>query len=125
MSEAYFRVSKHILPSQYIRHHPRSVGGDQEDDLHIAIKQYVPLDTLQHKSGDITIIGGHANGVGKELYEPLWDELYRQSQLSDSFRIGSIWMADVSFQGESGVLNESKLGNDRECSRNSRHRGNH
>ena len=52
----------------------------------------------------------------QELYEPFWDELYRRSRRF-GFSIRSIWIADVTQQGMSGVLNEGKLGNDRECSR--------
>lgn len=49
----------------------------------------------------------------QELYEPLWDELLQQSNKL-SFRIRGIWIADVAHQGQSSVLNEDKLGNDRE-----------
>ena len=48
----------------------------------------------------------------KELYEPLWDELYLKSRKA-GFKIGSIWIADVAHQGRSSVLNEDMLGNDR------------
>jgi hypothetical protein len=41
----------------------------------------------------------------KELYEPLWDEILVRSK-THGFRIRSIWIADVAFQGDSGVLNE-------------------
>lgn len=48
------------------------------------------------------------------MYEPLWDELYqRMTEAGKSIR--GIWIADVAHQGESGVLNEKKLGNDRSC----------
>lgn len=48
----------------------------------------------------------------KELYEPLWEELYARSK-ANGFRIRSIWMADVAHQGQSSVINEDRLGNDR------------
>lgn len=50
--------------------------------------------------------------IGKELYEPLWEDLLARSK-QHGFRIRSIWIADVAHQGESSVLNEEKLGNDR------------
>ena len=49
---------------------------------------------------------------GQELYEPLWDELHQQSE-KQGWRIRSIWIADMSNQGYSGVLNEDKLGSER------------
>lgn len=49
----------------------------------------------------------------KELYEPLWDDIYEKLR-SQNQRIRAIWIADVAQQGQSGILNESILGNDRE-----------
>ncbi|KAF4503529.1 host-specific AK-toxin Akt2 [Fusarium agapanthi] len=77
----------------------------------LAVKQYVPHDNPDPQPGDVTIIGAHANGFPKELYEPLWDELYDRAGQQD-LRIRSIWIADVWNQGQSGVLNERVLGND-------------
>lgn len=48
----------------------------------------------------------------QELYEPLWDELYERLS-SMNRRIRAIWIADVAQQGQSGVLNESIIGNNR------------
>ena len=42
----------------------------------------------------------------------MWDELHGHLK-TKGIKIRSIWIADVSHQGESGVLNEHKLGNDR------------
>ena len=50
--------------------------------------------------------------VLQELYEPLWEEIHASSK-DAGFRIRSIWMSDVANQGESGVINENSLGNDR------------
>ncbi|KAJ9647940.1 hypothetical protein H2201_001306 [Coniosporium apollinis] len=131
MSTSLFRVHEHVLPCQHIRQYPRATAGEQEDVLHLSIKQYTPLSNPNPRPGDVTIIGGHANGFPKvstpgpyvsvdlnlildcvqELYEPLWDELLKRTEKS-SFRIRGIWIADVAHQGASGVLNEGKLGND-------------
>ena len=78
----------------------------------MAVKQYTPRTNPNPSPGDVTIIAAHANGVSKELYEPLWDDLL-QCASQNSFRIRSIWIADVSFQGASFLLNEDKTGNDR------------
>lgn len=45
----------------------------------------------------------------------MWEELYQRLK-KHGFFIGSIWIADVVHQGQSFVLNENKLGNDREKS---------
>jgi len=42
----------------------------------------------------------------------LWDEIYLRAK-ANNFRIRSIWIADAAHQGQSGVLNENKIGNDR------------
>ncbi|OJJ49363.1 hypothetical protein ASPZODRAFT_1465315 [Penicilliopsis zonata CBS 506.65] len=106
-----FRVVEHTIPCQHIREYPGATANVQEDVLHLAVKQYIPLDNLDPQSGDVTIIGAHANGFPKELYEPLWEDIYARSR-SNGFRIRSIWMADVAHQGQSGVINEDLIGND-------------
>lgn len=52
----------------------------------------------------------------QELYEPLWDDLFDRL-LANGVYIRSIWIADAAHQGQSGVLNEEKLGNDRKLIR--------
>ncbi|KAH7559382.1 Alpha/beta hydrolase family-domain-containing protein [Bipolaris maydis] len=111
MSSTYFRIDEHKVPASHIRGFPRSTATKQEEVLHLAVKQYTPLSNKSPKPGDITIIAAHANGFPKELYEPLWDELLKRCE-QHGFGIRGIWIADVVHQGWSGVMNESKLGND-------------
>ncbi|MCJ1401145.1 hypothetical protein MMC11_004357 [Xylographa trunciseda] len=111
MSSEFFRIQEHIIDSQYIREYPGATRENQEEALKIHVKQYTPLDTSTILPGAVTIIGAHANGFPKELYEPLWDDIYRRSK-SSGFSIRSIWIADVAQQGYSSILNEDKLGND-------------
>ncbi|KIX04650.1 uncharacterized protein Z518_05520 [Rhinocladiella mackenziei CBS 650.93] len=106
-----FHIVEHSIPCQHIREYPRALSGSQEDVLHLAVKQYIPKDNPNPRPGDVTIIGAHANGFPKELYEPLWDDILARSK-RDGFRIRSIWIADVAQQGQSSVLNEELLGND-------------
>lgn len=61
---------------------------------------------------DAQIVFTTANLYHQELYEPLWDEILQRCQ-SSGLAIRSIWIADVAHQGQSGVLNEGNLGNDR------------
>lgn len=65
MSSSLFQVKEHILPAQHIREYPHATANNQEDVLQIVIKQYTPLDNLKPQPGDVTIIGGHANGFPK------------------------------------------------------------
>jgi len=111
MSNHIFSVQKHTLPAAHIREYPRATADSQEDVLQIAIKQYTPFDNSDPQPGDLTIIGAHANGFPKELYEPLWDELYMGLKAA-GIRIRGIWIADVVHQNASSVINEDKLGND-------------
>ena len=112
MSSHLFRIDEHKIEASHIRGFPRSTSTAQDEVLHLAVKQYTPLDNNTPKPGDITIIAAHANGFPKELYEPLWDELLNRCQ-EHGFGIRGIWIADVAHQGWSSVLNEDKLGNDR------------
>ncbi|PYH99135.1 toxin biosynthesis protein [Aspergillus ellipticus CBS 707.79] len=106
-----FRIVEHIVECQHIREYPAATANGQEDVLNLVVKQYIPIDNPNPQPGDLTILAAHANGFPKELYEPLWEELYARSK-ANGFRIRSIWMADVAHQGESSVVNEDVLGND-------------
>ncbi|KAL2268277.1 hypothetical protein VTJ83DRAFT_3123 [Remersonia thermophila] len=107
----FFRVVKHTLPCAHGREYATATLNGDVDRPQLVVKQYIPLDNPNPQPGDITIIGGHANGFPKELYEPLWDEIHQRASKS-GFRIRSIWIADMWNQGESGVLNEAIMGND-------------
>jgi pimeloyl-ACP methyl ester carboxylesterase len=111
MSSSLFRVTEHVIPCSHLRQYPHATIDHEDQELHLAVKQYTPLDNPNPQPGDITILGAHANGFPKELYEPFWDSLLQQSKNS-GFRIRHIFIADVAHQGYSGILNESKLGND-------------
>ena len=111
MSSNLFKIIQHTIPCQHIRDYPQATAYEQEDVLHLAVKQYVPLDNPNPQPGDITIVGTHACGFPKELYEPLWEDVFTRAK-SRNLRIRSIWIADLAQQGQSGVLNEELLGNE-------------
>ncbi|PVH97043.1 toxin biosynthesis protein [Periconia macrospinosa] len=104
MENTLFDIQEHVIPCQHIREYPRGVKS--EGSLRLALKQYTPI-TSKSENG-ITIIAGHGNGIPKECYEPLWEELLRSSNIP----IKSIWIADCSHQGASGVMNEKVIGHD-------------
>ncbi|PQE25563.1 toxin biosynthesis protein [Rutstroemia sp. NJR-2017a BBW] len=106
-----FEVKEHTVECQHIREYARATADYQEDVLRLAIKQYIPRDNPNPEQGDVTIIGAHANGYPKELYEPLWEDLHARSK-ANGFRIRSIWIADIAHEGASSVLNERLIGND-------------
>jgi hypothetical protein len=67
MANGRFRIQEHTLPASHIRDYPRGTADDQEAVLHLAIKQYIPLDSTREDEGDVTLIGAHANGFPKVL----------------------------------------------------------
>lgn len=68
MASSIFNIVEHTVPCQHIREYPRATLDEQEDVLHLAVKQYIPKDNKSPKRGDITIIGAHANGFPKVSY---------------------------------------------------------
>ncbi|CAI4217513.1 unnamed protein product [Parascedosporium putredinis] len=108
-----FLIKEHKVPGQHIREYSHALANSQDDVLYLCVKEYVPKDNLNPQPGDVTILGAHANGFPKELYEPLWEDLHRESK-NFGFRIRSIIICDAAWQGQSGLLNADKLGNDRE-----------
>jgi len=63
-----FKVQEHTLTTSHIREYPGATAGSQDDELKLAVKQYTPRDNQDPKPGDLTIIGGHANGFPKVLH---------------------------------------------------------
>ncbi|KAL6361717.1 hypothetical protein LRP88_05192 [Fusarium phalaenopsidis] len=106
-----FDIKEHTIEASYIREYARATSHSQDEKLLLHVKQYIPKDNPNPKKGDVTLIGGHANGFPKELYEPLWEELYNEAK-SRNLRIRSIWIADAAWQGQSGLINKDALGND-------------
>lgn len=105
-----YRIIKHKIPAAHLREFPQATLHSEEDILHLAVNQYIPLNNPHPQPGDVTIIAAHAVGYHKELYEPLWDELAAQARFR-GWRIRSIWMADVAWHGESYQMNEELVGN--------------
>ncbi|KAL2794666.1 Alpha/beta hydrolase family-domain-containing protein [Aspergillus keveii] len=112
MASAKFKVIEHTIPCQSIREYHRAVKPNTPASaLRLSVKQYIPLrENTTPGPDDVTIIAGHANGIPKECYEPLFEELLSSS--STKFNIKAIWFADCAHQGASGVLNERVLGDD-------------
>ncbi|KAK7408738.1 hypothetical protein QQX98_009095 [Neonectria punicea] len=108
---AVFDIKEHTIEASHIREYARATSHSQDEKLVLHVKQYTPKDNPNPQKGDVTIIGGHANGFPKELYEPLWEDFYHEAK-SRSVRIRSIWIADTAWQGQSGILNQDALGND-------------
>ncbi|KAF2805107.1 toxin biosynthesis protein [Mytilinidion resinicola] len=106
MSPSAFTIKEHVIPCQHIREYHGAVKGNAA--LQLAIKQYTPHDHGKTSPNAVTIIAAHANGVPKECYEPLWEDLLETLNIP----IKSIWIADCSHQGASGVLNESVQGDE-------------
>ena len=132
MSDEFFRVIEHIVPCQHVREYLGAIKSQKDDALHLAVKQYIPRGPPLDDARGVTIIGAHANGFLKvminhindwtcqllifipvqEAYEPLWDDLLVSCR-ARGVHIRGIWMADISNQGASGVLNEQIQGDDR------------
>ena len=78
-----FRVIEHEVPAQHIREYRQATADSQEDVLFLNVKQYIPTSNPTPEMGDVTIIGAHANGFPKELYEPLWDDCWSNRHSKD------------------------------------------
>ncbi|KAJ4419519.1 hypothetical protein N0V85_001000 [Neurospora sp. IMI 360204] len=106
-----FIIKEHKVEGQHIRDYAHATANSQEEILYLSVKQYIPKSNPNPQPGDLTIIGAHANGFVKELYEPLWEDLAKALS-TRGIRIRSIFIADAAWQGQSGLINESSLGND-------------
>ncbi|KAI1866002.1 uncharacterized protein JN550_007980 [Neoarthrinium moseri] len=111
MSSEYFRIVEHTVRCQHTREYIAATANGDLDTPLLAVKQYIPKDNANPQTGDVTIIGTHANGFPKEVYEPLWEDIYVRTK-KEGLRIRSIWVADAWTQGKSGIANEGILGLD-------------
>ncbi|KAB8201741.1 hypothetical protein BDV34DRAFT_229044 [Aspergillus parasiticus] len=84
------QVKEHTIPCQSIREYHHAVKG-VDPLLQLAVEQYIPLNNLNPSPDDITITGGYANGIPKECYGPIWDDLLR----STSAKSKAIWIPRV------------------------------
>ncbi|KAK6499638.1 hypothetical protein TWF481_010001 [Arthrobotrys musiformis] len=109
-AKGHFKVEKHVIPAFPIREHPRGTWTD-DDRLELMVNQYKPVNNPDPKPGDLTLIVAHANGFHKELYEPFFEYLLEDYEKRGA-KLRNIWIADIHNQGESGILNEKKLGGD-------------
>jgi hypothetical protein len=113
MSDQYYRSDVYTIPGQHIREYANGTSNSSGDILKIAIKRYMPRQKAFSANDGITILACPGLGLSKELYEPLWDELYMYSARRKTFTICSIWIADFANQGASGIMNEDVLGIER------------
>lgn len=111
MSASNFTVRTHRVQGQHIREYAAATRYNEEDVLYLEAKQYIPKSNPDPKPGDVTILATHAMSFPKELYEPLWEDILL-SGARHGLRIRSIWIADCSNQGSSGVINEAVQGDE-------------
>ena len=107
-----FDVIEHQVPVLSFRQYSHAIL-DEQADLYVAVKQYVPKTNASARPPDqhsnpITIIAAGGLGFIKELYEPLFAEIFTRSN-DAGFSIRSIWIADMFNCGQSAVLNNSNL----------------
>lgn len=108
-----FEIVRHSVPVVSFREYPHAIV-DEEKGLRLSVKQYRPRNAPSPSTSNtnaITIIAAGGLGFIKELYEPLFAELFYGTQHS-GMSIRSIWIADMFNVGESAVLNRHNLGCD-------------
>lgn len=67
-----FTVTEHTIQASHIREYARATSHSQDEELWIHVKQYTPKDNPNPKNGDVTIVGGHANGFPKVRFSVLF-----------------------------------------------------
>ncbi|KAL7788781.1 Alpha/beta hydrolase family domain-containing protein [Trichoderma afarasin] len=110
-SSSVFDIREHTVQASHIREYPRATAVSQDEPFLLSVKQYTPRNGGPPRKGDITIVGSHANGFPKELYEPLYEEFLKDLE-KQGLRLRAIWITDAAHQGQSGILNAANLGND-------------
>lgn len=113
MSTKRWKVYRHIVPAAHTRGFARgSVDEFADQNILLAVKQYMPVNNLTPAKGDVTLLMSGGLSVSKESFEPYFDALLDAAESSEAFRIRSIWIADPWNNGESYKLNEALVGDD-------------
>ncbi|KAK4580520.1 hypothetical protein LTR86_000723 [Recurvomyces mirabilis] len=108
---ANFVIKTYQFPGQHMREYAGATRSGEDDTLYLEANQYIPCSNPEPEAGDVTILALQAIGFPKEIYEPVFDHLLEAST-QHSWRIRSIWIADASVQGASGLLNEQTQGDE-------------
>jgi hypothetical protein len=88
LSSSTFRIVDHVVPCQHIREYPAATVHTQEDTLYLAVKQYIPHDNQFPRPGDVTILGGHANGLPKVSQgRPTWVKAFIYHHIAPSHKL--------------------------------------
>ena len=105
MSEHLFNITSHIIPASHIRGFSRGMQDEQNSQLRLSVKHYVPKDR-KPQIGDPTLIFAHGIGTAKEDCEPFLDELVAR------IPIRGAWLCDVANHAASYLLNEHIMGDE-------------
>ena len=103
MSKHLFNIISHIIPASHIRGFSRGIQDEQNGQLRLSLKHYVPKDR-EPQMGDPTLILANGIGSSKECHEPFLDELLAQ------LPIRGAWACDMANHGASYLLNEDIIG---------------
>ena len=105
MSEHLFNITSHIIPTSHIRGFSRGIQDEQNGQLRLSLKHYVPRNR-EAQIGDPTLILAHGIGLSKESHEPFLDELLSR------LPIRGAWACDAAHHGASYLLNEHIIGDE-------------
>jgi hypothetical protein len=62
--ESPFNIIEHTVPCSHIREYARATA-TIDAPMHLCVKQYIPLDNINAKRGDATLIATHGSGMPK------------------------------------------------------------
>ncbi|KAJ5088037.1 hypothetical protein N7456_011653 [Penicillium angulare] len=108
-----FKIISHLITVPPFREYPHAII-DEKKGVYLSVKQYIPRQDIEYPSSNadpITIIANAGLGFIKEIYEPLFAEIYHRAKEA-KLRIKSIWIADMFNLGESAIANLDNLGCD-------------
>ncbi|KAL4923432.1 Alpha/beta hydrolase family-domain-containing protein [Aspergillus undulatus] len=83
---SHFRIIEHTIRCQNIRERLGAVKPGHENDLRLAVKQYIPKDNTTSRYGNITIIGAHANAFPKQGQSGILNESIYGNDLDNTSR---------------------------------------
>lgn len=92
--------------------YPRGPGSTilPSDHLKIAYRRYKTSDPIPDGITKVNFVFAHGTGMNKSVWKYHIDQLYKLNKDSKVWRVDSVVSMDAAGHGDSGVLNQGKLG---------------
>ncbi|KAI0058362.1 alpha/beta-hydrolase [Artomyces pyxidatus] len=104
------RATRELFELKGMQERDELEGAGSEKILWNVLTRYVHKDAGKRRGKGLTLFMAHANGMHKETFEPMLQQLLFQTDSNMTVQIDEVWSIDAVQHGDSGILNAANLG---------------